>query len=83
MDDSEETRPPLRMPDRIAIDAKGYGWRVWDGDEMWSMVPVNPDNSPIPLPVTWFIPVPAEVQAAVAEGRDFARINGKWVVADG
>jgi hypothetical protein len=42
------------LPDRIAIDAKGYGWRVWDGSDVWSMVPINPDNSPIPQPVTWY-----------------------------
>ena len=46
---------PFAMPDRIAIDAKGYGWRVWDDQEFWSMVPTNPDNSPIPQPVKWFI----------------------------
>jgi hypothetical protein len=43
-------------PDRIAIDAQGYGWRVWDGEDSWSMVPTNPDNSPIPEPVTWYLP---------------------------
>lgn len=43
------------MPDRIAVDAKGYGWRVWDDEDHWSMVPTNPDNSPIPQPVTWFV----------------------------
>jgi hypothetical protein len=43
------------MPDRIAVDANGYGWRVWDDQEHWSMVPTNPDNSPIPQPVTWFV----------------------------
>lgn len=47
---------PNAVPDRIAIDAKGYGWRVWDEHpEMWSMVPQNPDNSPIPEPLTWFV----------------------------
>lgn len=51
---------PVSLPDRIAIDAHGFGWRVWDSDgdndEMWSMVPQNPDNTPIPQPVTWFVP---------------------------
>lgn len=47
---------PNAVPDRIAIDAKGYGWRVWDDQpDMWSMVPQNPDNSPIPKPLTWFV----------------------------
>jgi hypothetical protein len=49
------------IPDRIAVDAKGYGWRVWDGSDFWSMVPTNPDNSAIPQPVTWFVPE-AEVE---------------------
>lgn len=49
------------IPDRIAVDAKGYGWRVWNGSDYWSMVPTNPDNSPIPQPVTWFVPE-AEVE---------------------
>lgn len=52
------------MPDRIAIDAKGYGWRVWNDETFWSMVPTNPDNSPIPEPVTWFIPAPTEPKGA-------------------
>lgn len=46
---------PFAVPDRIAIDANGYGWRVWDNEEYWSMVPTNPDNGPIPQPVTWFV----------------------------
>lgn len=55
---------PFALPDRIAIDAKGYGWRQWDDEEMWSMVPTNPDNSPIPQPITWFVPAKkAEVDA--------------------
>ncbi len=50
----EQLRYPFAMPDRIAVDAQGYGWRVWDGEDNWSMVPVNPDNTPIPQPVTYF-----------------------------
>jgi hypothetical protein len=46
---------PNAVPDRIAIDAHGYGWRVWDDQETWSMVPQNPDNEPIPEPLTWFV----------------------------
>jgi hypothetical protein len=46
---------PNAVPDRIAIDAHGYGWRVWDDQEMWSMVPTNPDNEPVPEPLTWFV----------------------------
>ena len=46
-------RGPFAVPDRIAVDANGYGWRVW-GDS-WSMVPTNPDNSAPPQPWTWFV----------------------------
>jgi len=53
--------PQFAIPDRVAFDAQGYGWRVFDGDDgvtepTWSMVPVNPDNSPIPQPCTFFVP---------------------------
>lgn len=54
--DAAEAQTPFTMPDRIAIDARGYGWRVWDDQAEWSMVPTNPDNSPVPEPVTWFVP---------------------------
>lgn len=37
----------------IAVDADGYCWRVFD-DGTWSMCPTNPDNSPVPTPVTFF-----------------------------
>lgn len=47
---------PFAVPDRIAVDADGYGWRVWDGEDHWSMVPTNPNNNPIPEPVKWFVP---------------------------
>lgn len=53
---AETDSQPFTIPDRIAIDAKGYGWRVWEGEDHWSMVPTNPDNSPIPEPVAWFVP---------------------------
>lgn len=55
------------VPDRIAVDAKGFGWRVWDDSEIWSMVPVNPDNSPIPQPVTWFVRFPDSVLDAATK----------------
>jgi hypothetical protein len=44
-------------PPRLAVDANGYVWRVYD--EYWSMCPVNPDNSPIPQPVTFYDPASA------------------------
>lgn len=59
------------LPDRIAVDAKGYGWRVWNGSDFWSMVPTNPDNSPIPRPVTWFVPENATALALLGEVVDW------------
>jgi hypothetical protein len=48
------------LPDLIAIDTKGNWWRVWHGEpEFWSMVPTNPDNSPIPQPVRYYTLSPA------------------------
>lgn len=44
----------LKHPHRIAVDGKGYVWRAYEDDE-WSMAPVNPDNSPIPEPITYYI----------------------------
>lgn len=42
----------MRHPHRIAVDGKGYVWRAYP--DMWSMAPVNPDNSPIPQPVRFY-----------------------------
>lgn len=42
------------LPERLAIDANGFGWRVYA--DHWSMVPTNPDNSPVPQPVTYYVP---------------------------
>lgn len=42
------------IPDAVVIDANGYWWRVWGEDPNWSMVPTNPDNSPIPQPVKFY-----------------------------
>ena len=42
-------------PPRLAVDANGFVWRVYD-DGAWSMAPVNPDNSPVPEPVTFYEP---------------------------
>jgi len=48
----EREPSPLPPPDKLAIDANGFGWRVYPGH--WSMIPTNPDNSPIPQPVTMY-----------------------------
>ena len=49
----------MSLPDHIIIDAKGYWWRQWESEpEFWSMVPVNPDNSPIPYPISWYRLIP-------------------------
>jgi hypothetical protein len=47
---------PFAIPDRVAFDARGFGWRVWNDQEAWSMVPTTDDNLPIPEPITWFVP---------------------------
>lgn len=46
---------PYAIADRIAVDGMGFGWRVWDDQTWWSMIPTNPDNSPVPQPITWFV----------------------------
>lgn len=55
----------MTLPDAVAIDANGYWWRVWGEDPAWSMVPTNPDNSPIPEPVTFYRLVPISGAAGV------------------
>lgn len=42
-------------PGRLAVDAKGFVWRVYGTH--WSMAPSNPDNFPVPYPVTFYEPV--------------------------
>lgn len=46
----------MDTPHRIGVDAKGYVWRAYTDEEFWSMAPTNPDNSPIPQPVTYYVP---------------------------
>ena len=43
---------PEDPPPIVAIDAEGYWWRRYDTH--WSMVPTNPDNSPVPRPVKFY-----------------------------
>lgn len=40
---------------RLAVDANGYVW--WVYGDAFAMVSTNPDNSPIPFPVTYYEPV--------------------------
>jgi hypothetical protein len=54
----------------LAVDAEGYCWRVFP-DGTWSMARINPDNSPIPQPVTHFEPLDRLMRA-----REAAHLNG-------
>lgn len=49
------TSPVHQQARRLAVDAAGYGW-WWNDDGSWSMIRTNPDNSPIPRPVTFYVP---------------------------
>ena len=53
--DSAEAEQPVYLPPKIAVDGKGFYWRCVS-DEMWSMCPTNPDNSPTPEPITYYVP---------------------------
>lgn len=46
----------METPHRLAVDGKGYVWRAYTDEEFWSMAPTNPDNSPIPEPITYYVP---------------------------
>lgn len=46
----------LTLHARLAVDAEGFVWWSYE-DGSWSMVRVNPDNEPIPQPVTFYEPV--------------------------
>ena len=48
------------IPPRLAVDADGYVWRIFDDEfsgELWSVATVNLDNSPTPEPVIFYEPV--------------------------
>lgn len=47
----------------LAVDANGYVWHVYG--EHWSMARTNPDNSPVPQPVTYYVPVVSDASAQV------------------
>lgn len=69
--DSQRTTPPPRL----AVDGRGFVWRVYN-DGHWSMAPSNPDNNPVPEPVTYYVrcmcadklPDGAEVQPCPIHG---------------
>lgn len=50
---SDEQHPTFAVPERVAFDGNGYGWRVFA--DHWSMVPTTPDNEPTLEPLTWFV----------------------------
>jgi hypothetical protein len=50
-------------PNRILVDAAGYVWRDF-GEGYLSMAPSNPDNEPLPEPVTVYLPVKIAEAAA-------------------
>lgn len=56
----------------LVVDGKGYVWRAFT-DGTWSMAPTNPDNSPIPQPITYYAainePVLDEVEYLIREVR--------------
>jgi len=55
------------QPPRLAVDAQGYVWQVYDEDT-WSMAPSNPDNEPIPQPVAFYVPLNEIVAQILARG---------------
>lgn len=52
---AEQKMTESHIPPRLAVDANGYCWRVYP--EHWSMARTNPDNEPIPEPITYYEPV--------------------------
>lgn len=81
---ADSTRnPTFSIPDRIAVDAQGFGWRVWDYVDHWSMVPTNPDNEPIPEPLTWFVRLPdPEFVASVVERLDMLTMGEPSTISE-
>lgn len=66
------------VPPLLAVDADGYCWRVFE--DGWSMAPNNPDNEPIPQPVTFYVPfdggeLDEAMAAAAALGAALARFD--------
>jgi hypothetical protein len=73
-------------PHRVAVDAKGYVWRVYPEGvipgaygECWSMAPTNPDNSPVPEPVIYYVPE-RQYQAARTRANRNAQKGDEWML---
>lgn len=59
--------PQFTIPDKVAFDSRGIGWRWFNdvaGQAMFSMVPVSTDNDPMYEPLTWFVPQSEQVALA-------------------
>lgn len=66
--DSQRTDPPPRL----AVDGRGFVWRVYN-DGHWSMAPSNPDNSPIPEPITYYEEIEPPSKCATCGSPKLAR----------
>lgn len=53
------------LPVRLAVDANGYVWRIF-ADGTWSMAPNNPDNEPVPEPITFYDAAPPDNHVAIS-----------------
>lgn len=58
----------LKTPHKICVDGKGYVWRAYTDEDYWSMAPVNPDNSPVPHPRTFYVPE-SSIDALITQAR--------------
>lgn len=66
-------------PAKLAVDANGFVWRVYP--EFWSMAPSNPDNEPIPQPVTYYVPESPGMVPLVEVARDVLAAWDGWAGA--
>ena len=72
----------MDTPHRIAVDAKGYVWRAYTDKEFWSMAPTNPDNSPIPEPITYYVPEREVEDARARDAMLHERVRAKLARLD-
>lgn len=68
------------VPPMLAVDAAGYVWRVYP--DHWSMAPSNPDNEPVPGPVTYYAPTDAPTDEQGTSGVEVAVTHSSHVVID-